>query len=62
MKGVGDGGADGLLEMRKAGAATVAQREATSVAFGMPKEVIERGAACKIAPLIAEEIIHARRQ
>jgi two-component system chemotaxis response regulator CheB len=59
---MGDDAADGLLEMRKAGAATVAQREATSVVFGMPTEVIERGAACKIAPLIAEEIIHARRQ
>ena len=62
MTGMGDDGADGLLERRKAGAATVAQREATSVVFGMPKEVIERGTACKIAPLIAEEIIHARRQ
>ena len=47
----------------KAGAATVAQDEVTSVVFGMPKEASERGAACKIVPLgrIAEEIIHAGR-
>ncbi len=61
MTGMGDDGADGLLEMRKAGAATVAQDEATSVVFGMPKEAIERGAASKIVPLglIAEEIMQA---
>jgi two-component system, chemotaxis family, protein-glutamate methylesterase/glutaminase len=64
MTGMGDDGADGLLEMRKAGASTVAQDEATSVVFGMPKEAIERGAACKIAPLdaIAHEIVHAGRR
>ena len=63
MTGMGNDGADGLLEMRNAGAPTVAQDEATSVVFGMPKEAIERGAACKIVPLglIAEEIIHAGR-
>ncbi len=64
MTGMGDDGADGLLEMRKAGAATVAQDEATCVVFGMPKEAIERGAAVKIAPLgeIADEIIGAVRR
>ncbi len=63
MTGMGSDGADGLLEMRKAGAATVAQDEATSVVFGMPKEAIERGAACKVVPLgqIAEEIMQAGR-
>ena len=63
MTGMGDDGADGLLEMRNAGAATVAQDEATSVVFGMPKEAIERGAAGKIVPLglIAEEILQAGR-
>ena len=64
MTGMGDDGADGLLEMRNAGAATVAQDEATSVVFGMPKEAIERGAAGKILPLslIAEEILQAGRR
>ena len=51
MTGMGDDGAAGLLEMRKAGAMTVAQDEESCVVFGMPKEAIERGAACKILPL-----------
>ncbi len=63
MTGMGDDGAEGLLEMNKAGAATVAQDEATSVVFGMPKEAIERGAADKVVPLglIAEQIVQAGR-
>jgi two-component system chemotaxis response regulator CheB len=51
MTGMGDDGADGLLEMKKAGAATIAQDEATSVVFGMPKVAIERGAVDEILPL-----------
>ena len=64
MTGMGDDGAEGLLEMRTAGASTVAQDEATSVVFGMPKEAIERGAACKVVPLglIAEQIVQAGRR
>lgn len=63
MTGMGDDGAQGLLEMRTSGAATVAQDEATSVVFGMPKEAIQRGAAGKIMPLglIAAEIVLAGR-
>jgi two-component system chemotaxis response regulator CheB len=45
MTGMGDDGAGGLLEMREAGALTIAQNEATSVVFGMPREAIRRGAA-----------------
>jgi two-component system chemotaxis response regulator CheB len=61
MTGMGDDGARGLAEMRQAGAFTVAQDEATSVVFGMPKEAIALGAAAKIAPLgaIAAEIVRA---
>jgi two-component system, chemotaxis family, protein-glutamate methylesterase/glutaminase len=44
LTGMGDDGAAGLLEMRRAGAYTVAQDEATSVVFGMPREAIARGA------------------
>ena len=51
MTGMGDDGAPGLLEMRHAGALTVAQDEDSCVVFGMPKEAIDRGAAAKIVPL-----------
>lgn len=51
MTGMGDDGARGLLEMRQAGARTIAQDEATSVVFGMPKEAINHGAAQEILPL-----------
>jgi two-component system chemotaxis response regulator CheB len=51
MTGMGDDGAAGLLEMKNAGAYTVAQDEATCVVFGMPKEAIKRDAAQKILPL-----------
>ena len=45
MTGMGDDGAQGLLEMREVGAITVAQDEKSCVVFGMPKEAIDRGAA-----------------
>ena len=51
LTGMGDDGAAGLLEMRRAGAYTVAQDEATSVVFGMPKEAIARGAVDEVLPL-----------
>jgi two-component system, chemotaxis family, protein-glutamate methylesterase/glutaminase len=64
MTGMGDDGAHGLLEMRQAGAATIAQDEASSVVFGMPKEAIALGAAERILPLdhLAGEIIRAGRR
>ncbi|HLG54863.1 MAG TPA: chemotaxis response regulator protein-glutamate methylesterase [Vicinamibacterales bacterium] len=52
MTGMGDDGADGLLEMKRAGAATIAQDEATSVVFGMPRAAIERGAVDEVLPLM----------
>lgn len=63
MTGMGDDGAAGLLEMRQAGATTIAQDEETSVVFGMPKEAIQRGAAEKVMPLplLAAEIMRADR-
>ena len=48
---MGDDGAAGLLEMRQAGAPTLAQDEASCVVFGMPKEAIERGAVDEIVSL-----------
>ncbi|MBI5969878.1 MAG: chemotaxis response regulator protein-glutamate methylesterase [Deltaproteobacteria bacterium] len=59
MTGMGDDGARGLLEMRDAGAATIAQDEETCIVFGMPKEAIKRNAVDKIMPLdlISAEVI-----
>jgi two-component system chemotaxis response regulator CheB len=51
LTGMGSDGAQGLLEMRQAGAFTIAQDEATSVVFGMPKEAVALGAAEVVAPL-----------
>ena len=51
LTGMGDDGAQGLLQMRRAGAYTVAQDEATSVVFGMPKEAIALGAVDDVLPL-----------
>ena len=51
MTGMGDDGARGMLEMKEAGAFTVAQDEATSVVFGMPQEAIKLGGVDRIAAL-----------
>jgi two-component system, chemotaxis family, protein-glutamate methylesterase/glutaminase len=51
LTGMGDDGARGMLEMEQAGAFTVAQDEATSVVFGMPKEAIKLNAVDKVLPL-----------
>jgi two-component system chemotaxis response regulator CheB len=51
MTGMGSDGAEGLLEMKRAGAATIGQDEATCIVFGMPKEAIDRGAVDEVIPL-----------
>ena len=51
MTGMGDDGADGMVELKQAGAHTIAQDETTSVVFGMPKEAIERGGVDEVLPL-----------
>jgi two-component system chemotaxis response regulator CheB len=59
LTGMGSDGAEGLLEMKKAGAKTIAQDEKSCVVFGMPKEAIKAGAADRVMTLtsIAGEII-----
>ncbi len=51
MTGMGDDGAQGLCEMKKAGAVTIAQDEASCIVFGMPKEAISRGAVNVVTSL-----------
>lgn len=51
LTGLGNDGAAGLLEMRKAGSLTIAQNEETCVVYGMPKEAVALGAAQRILPL-----------
>jgi len=51
LTGMGADGAAGLLAMKKAGARTIAQDEASCVVFGMPKEAIALGAADLILPV-----------
>ncbi len=51
LTGMGSDGAEGLLALRKAGARTIAQDEATSAMFGMPKCAAEMGGAERVLPL-----------
>jgi two-component system chemotaxis response regulator CheB len=51
LTGMGSDGASGLLEMKQAGAATLAQDEASCVVFGMPKEAIGLGAVDEVVGL-----------
>ncbi len=51
MTGMGDDGANGMLEMKEAGAITIAQNEETCVVFGMPHEAIKRDAVEQVLPL-----------
>ena len=64
LTGMGADGAIGMKALRRAGALTLAQDEASSVVFGMPKEAIALGAVLRIVPLeniarILQELVPA---
>ena len=61
LTGMGRDGADGLLAMRRAGARTFGQDEASCVVYGMPKVAFEIGAVERQAPLdrLAAELLKA---
>ncbi len=63
LTGMGDDGARGMLEMKQAGAKTIAQDEASCMVFGMPKEAIKLNGVDKIMPLdsIGSAILTAAR-
>jgi two-component system chemotaxis response regulator CheB len=63
MTGMGDDGARGMLEMKQAGAVTIAQDEASCVVFGMPNEAIKRGGVDEVVSLelIAPKVLKACR-
>jgi two-component system, chemotaxis family, protein-glutamate methylesterase/glutaminase len=51
LTGMGNDGASGMLDMKRAGSITIAQDEKSCVVFGMPKEAISVGAVDTVAPL-----------
>jgi two-component system chemotaxis response regulator CheB len=64
LTGMGMDGAQGLLDIARAGGLTIAQDENSSVVFGMPKRAIELGAAKHVLPLeqIASALIRAANE
>ncbi|NVN84904.1 MAG: chemotaxis response regulator protein-glutamate methylesterase [Rhodopseudomonas sp.] len=60
LTGMGADGALGLLEMRRAGASTIGQDEATCVVYGMPRAAMDCGAIEIELPIrkIAQQVLH----
>ncbi len=63
LTGMGDDGADAMVQIRQAGGRTIAESEETAVVFGMPREAIRRGGAEFVLPShqIAQKIIELVR-
>jgi two-component system chemotaxis response regulator CheB len=51
LTGMGDDGADGLVDLHNAGGWVIGQDEATCVVYGMPREAALRGAVSEVLPL-----------
>jgi len=64
LTGMGRDGAKGLLNLRNAGAYTIAQDKKSSVVYGMPAAAVEIGAACEILPLnkIANSLLEKKSE
>jgi len=64
LTGIGDDGADGMVELKKRGAYTVAESEETAVVYGMPKEAYVRGGVVKQLPFpkIVQEILNFAKE
>ena len=61
LTGMGDDGADGLVELRRAGGWVMDQDEATSVVYGMPREAAARGGVSEVLPLPGDRRSDRRR-
>jgi two-component system chemotaxis response regulator CheB len=61
MTGMGDDGANAMVDIRRTGGITIAESEESAIVFGMPGETIKRGGAEIVAPIwdIAQEIMKA---
>jgi two-component system chemotaxis response regulator CheB len=53
LTGMGEDGAEGLLQIRNRGGYTIAEDESTAVVYGMPAEAVRLGAVCESLPLPA---------
>jgi two-component system, chemotaxis family, protein-glutamate methylesterase/glutaminase len=64
LTGMGDDGADGMVQIRRGGGITIAESNETCVVFGMPREAIERGGAEIVSPNydIADDICSALKR
>ena len=57
LTGMGRDGAEGLLSLRRAGGLAIAQDQATSIVYGMPRQAVLRGATDEVLPI--EDIARA---
>ncbi|MDQ2069421.1 chemotaxis-specific protein-glutamate methyltransferase CheB [Natronospira bacteriovora] len=64
LTGMGDDGAESMAELYHGGGFTIAESEATAVVWGMPKALIDRGAADMVIPsnLVAQQLLRHLRQ